>query len=74
MEKPHFNETNVHIARRLATGMATGMPPPQVTNINQSPTRLLQDSRQDGNLNQRLRISLTQQELSQTREEQVPYY
>jgi hypothetical protein len=64
MEEPCFDKTNVPIARRLATGR---MNAPAARDQRWSLTRLLQERRQDGNLNQRARTSLVLQELSQTR-------
>jgi hypothetical protein len=56
MEEPHSNETNVPIARRLATGRKNA---PATKDQHWSLTRLLQERGQDGNLNQRPRTSLT---------------
>jgi hypothetical protein len=55
MEEPCFEETNVPIARRLATGR---MNAPTARDQHRCLMRLFQERRQDGNLNQRPRTSL----------------
>jgi hypothetical protein len=55
MEEPHFNEINVPITRRLATGR---MNAPTTRNLQWSLARLLQERKKDDNLNQRPRTSL----------------
>jgi hypothetical protein len=50
MEEPHSDETNVPITRRLDTER---MNAPTTRDQHWSLTKLLQERRQDGNLNQR---------------------
>jgi hypothetical protein len=69
MEEPCFDRTNVSIARRLATGRMNAL---TARDQHWSLTKLLQERRQDGNLDQRPRTSLASQKL--TREDQTPYY
>jgi hypothetical protein len=55
VEELLFNETNVPIARRFATGRMNAS---ATRDQHWSLTRLLQQRRQDGNMNQRPRTSL----------------
>jgi hypothetical protein len=71
VEQPLFNETNMPIARRLATGRMNAH---AARDQHWSLTRQLQERKQNGKSKQKPRTSLTQQELSQTREYQAPFY
>jgi hypothetical protein len=69
MGKPHSGETNVPIARRMATGKMNAL---ATRGQHWKLTKLLQERRQDGGPNQRPKISLAKQELNETRKDQAP--